>query len=140
MKKLLYISAVAMLLTGCNDDLGKDKDNKPTPTPNEDVEFATVVDKEAQSRTIYADEINTDGLAWRINWINGDLINVFTPQGPSGYQLAPYRVVVNQVKDDEGNPVYQNYADQLDKVNQYGVRWGDASVEKQDFYAVYPLT
>ena len=127
-----------LALTSCNDDFGKEHGNKPIPAPGEDVEFSCLLG-DASSRTIYADQ-STNDETWRINWLDGDEINVYTPQGPTSFKLAPYKVV-NKTANEAGVEMPDNslnYAKELVKVNATGVRWGTEAT--QDFYAVYPLT
>lgn len=129
MKKLISLLLPAFLLASCTeDDFSGIK-----PTPGEDVRFTGVLRTDASTRTTYADEA-TGSESWRINWLNGDMINVYTPQGLSGFTQAPYKVV--NTKEDGTDDNSLNYAKELALVKDAGVRWGDA--REANFYAVYP--
>lgn len=128
-KKILSLLTPALILVSCSED----KYDGITPTPGEDVIFTSAVQSEPGSRTIYADEA-TGNQSWRINWLNGDMINVYTPQGASGFRQAPYKVVNTTADGADDNTL--NYAKELAIVNPTGVRWGDAATA--NFYAVYP--
>lgn len=95
--------------------------------------FIASLGKNAETRTTYADEA-TGTSSWRINWLNGDMINVYTPQGETGFQTAPYKVV--NTTEDGADDNTLNYAKDLVLVNDAGVRWG--SSESANFYAIYP--
>lgn len=129
MKKLLYLSILVILFSACKEE------DVPgvIPTPGEDVMFSASLEKTAETRTTYADEASGND-SWRINWLNGDMIYVYTPQGESGFQKAPYKVTNTTEDGMEDNTL--NYARELNLVNETGVRWGTS--EKANFYAVYP--
>ncbi len=129
-KKILSLLTPALLLVSCSED----KYDGITPTPGEDVIFTSAVQSEPGSRTIFADEPTGNNESWRINWLNGDMINVYTPQGASGFRQAPYKVVNTTADGADDNTL--NYAKELAIVNPTGVRWGDAATA--NFYAVYP--
>lgn len=120
MKKLLYIGAIALMVTGCKDDV-----QPGLSEPGSEVSFRAVSDE--ATRTIYGAE-NEDGTAIAVNWVSGDVISVYTPQGGS-YKLADYSVNI-------GNAESQNFANSLDKVQPNGVHWAESGTS--DFYAVYP--
>ena len=130
MKKIIYLSLPAILFTACSDE---DNVAGIQPTPGEDVMFTTSVGATTGSRTIYADEATGDA-SWRINWLNGDMINVYSPQCATGFQMAPYKVVNAKADGSDDNTL--NYALKLDLVNETGVRWGTSN--KANYYAVYP--
>ena len=88
MKKFSYIALSALALSACSDE--KDMPGIQ-PTPGQDVNFSTTVDAESSlsgARTIYDDEAMATGY-WRINWLNGDMINVCSPQAETGFSTAP---------------------------------------------------
>lgn len=130
MKKIIYLSLPVILFTACSDE---DNVAGIQPTPGEDVMFTTSVGATTGSRTIYADEATGDA-SWRINWLNGDMINVYSPQCATGFQMAPYKVVNANADGSDNNTL--NYALKLDLVNETGVRWGTSN--KANYYAVYP--
>lgn len=133
MKKFSYIALSALALSACSDE--KDMPGIQ-PTPGQDVNFSTTVDAESSlsgARTIYDDEAMATGY-WRINWLNGDMINVCSPQAETGFSTAPYKVINTTDEGADDNTL--NYAKQLGLVNETGVRWGSAA--SANFYAVYP--
>lgn len=130
MKKIIYLSLPVILFTACSDE---DNVAGIQPTPGEDVMFTTSVGATTGSRTIYADEATGDA-SWRINWLNGDMINVYSPQCATGFQKAPYKVINANADGSDNNTL--NYALKLDLVNEAGVRWGTSNTA--NYYAVYP--
>ena len=125
MKKVnLYfgIAALALSLTACSEDKMGTEPNQPAQKGDE-VNFGVAF--ESDSRTIYGDE--TDN-AFPIYWVNGDEINVVSPQCAAGRNTAIYTVAVD-------GPT-QNYASSLTHTGANGVQWGDAATA--DFYAFWP--
>ena len=80
---------------------------------------------ERLSRTVYGDEANN---AFPIYWVNGDKVQIFSPQCLDGRRNAEYQVAVTSET--------QNFADNLTKTGAYGIQWGN--VDKAIFYSLYP--
>lgn len=121
-KNLLYIAAAALALGSCSDE------NKEiiVPTPGEEVAFGVQLD--AETRTIWGDEVKDGtGHYFPIYWNSGDRIDVVSPQADKAFQTGKYEVSAG---------TNQNYATKITKIGETGVRWGDS--ETANFFAVYP--
>lgn len=129
LKNFLFVAVCATLLAGCSDDsLVK---NKPV-VPGSEVSFAVGLGK--GSRTVYGEETTQDDVkVWPIYWVNGDRVNIFSPDLES--PASPYRISV------EGNQ--QNYATGITTINANGIQWGDTQPTAETpvrFYSIYPLS
>ena len=124
-KKIFLISALALLVCGCQDD--EMTSGQPTAAPGEEVQFGGTLDAGALTRTIYGTE---DEEGFPIYWVDGDQVLVASPEcaNNGGVGTATYAVTV------EGKQ--QNYATSMDKTGDIGVRWGDNVTGT--FYSVYP--
>lgn len=125
--KIFLISALALLACSCSEE----EKWGGQPTPGEEVKFGASLES-TDTRTIYGDEANG---AFPIYWVNGDRVQIFSPQcatndDPDAIGSAVYAVTVEKAT--------QNYATSIDKVGDWGVRWGDNATA--DFYSVYPAT
>ena len=131
MNKYIMMFVAAIALVSCSDDVFE------TPsTPVEagaEVQFGLSLEG---TRTIYGAEKNN---AFPIYWVDGDKVQIYSPNCPEGRNNAEYSVT----------PVAgQSYAEKLTKTGSYGVQWGegytytdDKNVEHtgvHDFYSVYP--
>lgn len=124
MKKIYALFALpALMLTACSDDINPDV---PETVPGEDIVFKASLPQ--GTRTVYGD-FNADGTARKVMWVNGDKVNVFSPQCEANFRQAEYEVKVAN---------NQSYADELVKTGTTGLRWGTASAEETKFYAAYP--
>lgn len=126
--KLQHLSIIAgclTLLAGCVDE----NLSKPEPVvPGSEVSFTLGLDK--TTRTIYSPEENEQG-AWPIYWVDGDRVNIVSPDLDS--PASPYRISV------DGNE--QNYANGITTINANGIQWGDKQPTADKpikFYSVYP--
>lgn len=113
MKKIFLMSALALLVYGCQDE---NEGASIQPTPGEEVKFGGMLDDNALTRTIYGDETKS---GFPIYWVNGDQVLVASPDCGQygGVGSATYAISVNGDK--------QNYATSMDKTGEIGVRWGD---------------
>lgn len=104
----------------------------------DDVQFTLSLNKE--SRTIYGPEANN---VFPIYWVEGDKVQIFSPQALAGRRNAEYKVVL------PANVTNPNYAEDLTPTGANGVQWGDGyektDVEEgmptegyHDFYSLYP--
>ena len=124
MKKIYALFALpALMLTACSDDINPDV---PETVPGEDIVFKASLPQ--GTRTVYGD-FNADGTARKVMWVNGDKVNVFSPQCEANFRQAEYEVKVAN---------NQSYADELVKTGTTGLRWGTASAAETKFYAAYP--
>lgn len=97
----------------------------------DDVQFGLSL--ENLSRTIYGNEtsVTTNNVTtnyFPIYWVNGDKVQIFSPQCLEGRRNAEYQVSVTGTE--------QNFADNLTKTGEIGVQWGNG--ETADFYSLYP--
>lgn len=88
----------------------------------DEVQFTLSLDKE--SRTVYGDEDND---AFPIYWVEGDKVQIFSPQCLEGKRSAEYQVSVENET--------QNFATELSKTGENGLQWGEGT---HDFYSLYP--
>lgn len=97
----------------------------------DDVQFGLSL--ENLSRAIYGNEtsVTTNNVTtnyFPIYWVNGDKVQIFSPQCLEGRRNAEYQVSVTGTE--------QNFADNLTKTGEIGVQWGNG--ETADFYSLYP--
>ena len=96
--------------------------NQPTGKPGDEVQFGLSLGN--GSRTIYGNKTNN---AFPIYWVDGDKVQIYSPECLSGRNNAEYKVSVAKTN--------QNYADGLTKTGSYGLQWGS---ETANFYSLYP--
>ncbi|MEE1022673.1 MAG: hypothetical protein U0L83_06050 [Muribaculaceae bacterium] len=120
-KNLLYIAAAALALGSCSDE------NKEiiVPTPGEEVAFGVQLD--AETRTVWGEEVTEGGHYFPIYWNSGDRIDVASPQADKAFQTGKYEVSAG---------TNQNYATKITKIGETGVRWGNSPTA--NFFAAYP--
>lgn len=117
-------------------------ENKVVGKPGEEVKFSLSLNK--KSRTVYGDEINN---TFPIYWVDGDKVQVYSPQALTGRNNAEYKVILP--KGENGVVVEKpDYAGDLEKTGDCGVQWGvgdnytdDNDVTHtgvHDFYSIFP--
>ena len=132
MKKIynyILLSALAFASASCiNEELNPDQ---PTAETGDEVKFGLSLG-DPKTKTVYGDETTTtDGkTVFPIYWIDGDKVQVFSPQCLEGRRSAEYKVIL---PSGVANPYY---AEDLAKTGEYGVQWGNN--ETADFYSLYP--
>lgn len=128
MKKIynyILLSALAFASASCiNEEFNPDQ---PTAETGDEVKFGLSLG-DPKTKTVYGDE--TDNHTFPIYWIDGDKVQVFSPQCLEGRRSAEYKVIL---PSGATNP---NYAEDLAKTGEYGVQWGNN--ETADFYSLYP--
>ena len=128
MKKIynyILLSVLAIASAGCiNEELTPDQ---PSAEAGDEVKFGLSLG-DPKTRTVYGEE--TDHNTFPIYWIDGDKVQVFSPQCLEGRRSAEYKVIL---PSGVANP---NYAEDLAKTGEYGVQWGNN--ETADFYSLYP--
>lgn len=128
MKKIynyILLSVLAIASAGCiNEELTPDQ---PSAEAGDEVKFGLSLG-DPKTRTVYGEE--TDHNTFPIYWIDGDKVQVFSPQCLEGRRGAEYKVIL---PSGVANP---NYAEDLAKTGEYGVQWGNN--ETADFYSLYP--
>lgn len=140
MKKIynyILLSVLAIASAGCiNEELAPDQ---PSAEAGDEVKFGLSLG-DPKTRTIYGEETTIteeqkDGTfitktVFPIYWIDGDKVQVFSPQCLEGRRSAEYKVVL---PSDVTNPCY---ADDLTPTGANGVQWGGNATA--DFYSLYP--
>ena len=124
MMKRIYnilLAVLSLAVVACVEDINPDI---PSAESGDEVQFGLALG-DPETKTVYGNET---GDAFPIYWINGDKVQIFSPQCLEGRRSAEYEVSVANEQ--------QNYADQLTKTGDYGVQWGAA--EKAIFYSLYP--
>ena len=128
MKKIynyILLSALAFASASCiNEELNLDQ---PTAETGDEVKFGLSLG-DPKTRTVYGDE--TDHNTFPIYWIDGDKVQVFSPQCLEGKRSAEYKVIL------PSGVINPYYAEDLAKTGEYGVQWGNN--ETADFYSLYP--
>ena len=124
MKKIynyIMICMLAFVSVSCSDE---ETDTQLNPVKSGDeVQFGLSLGNSA--RTVYGPEANN---AFPIYWVNGDKVQIFSPECLEGRRDAEYEVSVTNNT--------QNYADALTKTGEYGVQWGNTTTA--NFYSLYP--
>ena len=128
MKKIynyILLSALAFASASCiNEEFNPDQ---PTAETGDEVKFGLSLE-DPKTKTVYGDE--TANNTFPIYWIDGDKVQVFSPQCLEGRRSAEYKVIL---PSGVTNPYY---AEDLAKTGEYGVQWGNN--ETADFYSLYP--
>lgn len=123
-------AAAAIALIGCKDDVVVEKTVTPAQTGDE-ITFGSSLTN-IDSRTIYDDEITTDGTGksyYKVSWESGDQVAIYCPEASNG------NMVYYKVTPDENDA---SHSSAVTKVNpdQAGLQWGQA--EEHHFSAFYP--
>ena len=140
MKKIynyILLSVLAIASAGCiNEELTPDQ---PSAEVGDEVKFGLSLG-DPKTRTVYGEETTIevkleDGTSitkpvFPIYWVDGDKVQVFSPQCLEGRRSAEYKVVL---PSGVTNPYY---ADDLTPAGESGVQWGNNKTA--DFYSLYP--
>ena len=128
MKKIynyILLSALAFASASCiNEEFNPDQ---PTAETGDEVKFGLSLE-DPKTKTVYGDE--TANNTFPIYWIDGDKVQVFSPQCLEGRRNAEYKVVL---PSGVTNPYY---AEDLTPTGDFGVQWGESATA--DFYSLYP--
>ena len=117
----IMFAAFSVAIASCNNE--ELDPSTPSAESGDEVQFGLTLG-DPETKTVYGDEAND---AFPIYWINGDKVQIFSPQCLDGRRSAEYEVSVSTP---------QNYADALNKTGEYGVQWGNS--ENAIFYSLYP--
>ena len=120
MNKYIMMFVAAIALVSCSDDV-LETPSSPVKAGAE-VQFGLSLEG---TRTIYGEEAND---AFPIYWVDGDKVQIYSPECLQGRNNAEYKVSVAKAN--------QAYADGLTPTGANGVQWG--SDDKADFYSIYP--
>lgn len=125
MMKSLYnyilLAVMAFATVGCLGELNTDI---PSAESGDEVQFGLSLP--SMTRTTYGEK-NAEGTAYPIYWVDGDKVQVYSPQCLAGRNDAEYKVSVESAT--------QNFATSLTPTGANGVQWGNESAM---FYSVYP--
>ena len=117
----ILLAVMAFATVGCLGELNTDI---PSAESGDEVQFGLSLP--SMTRTTYGDK-NATGTAYPIYWVDGDKVQVYSPQCLAGRNNAEYKVSVESAT--------QNYATSLTPTGANGVQWGNESAM---FYSVYP--
>lgn len=110
---------MAFATVGCLGELNTDI---PSAESGDEVQFGLSLP--SMTRTTYG---NKNGTVYPIYWVDGDKVQVYSPQCLAGRNDAEYKVSVESAT--------QNYATSLTPTGANGVQWG---ADDAMFYSVYP--
>lgn len=132
----ILLSVLAFAAAGCVEE--NFNNDMPSAESGDEVQFGLSLSN-PETRTIYGGESND---AFPIYWVDGDNVQIFSPQAMEGRNNAEYKVIL---PSGVANPTY---ADDLKKTGEYGVQWGDGYTYTDegntkhtgvhDFYSIYP--
>lgn len=123
----ILLAVMACATVSCNNE-ELTPENSSTVSGDE-VQFGLSLGN-PETKTVYGAETNN---AFPIYWVNGDKVQIFSPQCLEGRRSAEYKVTVSGTE--------QKYADQLTKTGDAGVQWsnwGNNTDELYSFYSLYP--
>lgn len=124
----ILLSALAVMFTGCVKE--QFEQNRPFAETGDEVKFGLSL-SDPKTKTVYGDETTVNGKpVFPIYWVEGDKVQVFSPQCLEGRRSAEYKVVL---PSDVDKPYY---AKDLTRTGEYGVQWGENPTA--DFYSLYP--
>ena len=132
MKKIynyILLSALAFASAGCiNEEFNPEL---PSGEVGDEVKFGLSL-SDPETKTVYGDETTASNgsRVFPIYWVEGDKVQVFSPQCLEGRRTAEYKVVL---PSGVTNPYY---AEDLTPTGENGVQWGGN--ESADFYSLYP--
>ena len=120
MNKYIMMFVAAIAFVSCSDDV---LETPSTPVEaGAEVKFGLSLEG---TRTVYGEEASN---AFPIYWVNGDKVQILSPDCLEKRDNAEYKVSVSSK--------IQPYADNLTITGANGVQWG--SKDKAIFYSIYP--
>ena len=135
------LMAVILFVTACSDEELINQGKVPAADGSEIIfgSRAGFENNNAKGRTVYSGEEYQYGDIWyeRIDWIEGDMIQIYSPQASNG-PTSHYKVTSIKSGDESGKDGTNKGSDYayLERLGENGLQWnGD---EKHDFYAMYP--
>lgn len=129
-RNLLYVLGVVCLMTSCVEE--NFENHGLSSMAGKEVVFSADMNDGPVTRTNYGDPVtNTSGTttAFKVNWADNDSVLVYCIDSRTSgkYEVVP-------AVDENGE--YLNYAEDLVKDGEHGVKWSDS--ETSTFVAVYP--
>lgn len=135
----ILLSVLAFAAAGCVEE--NFNNDMPSAESGDEVQFGLSLDN-PKTRTVYGAEDETkdeSGVVTASNfpiyWVDGDKVQIFSPQCLEGRRNAEYEIILPTV-DSLGNPVLPYFADELIPTGENGVQWGEK--DAADFYSLYP--
>ena len=122
MKRIYNILLAFMAFASVSCVENKIETDIPAAGSGDEVQFGLTLP--GLTRTIYGKEANG---AFPIYWVNGDKVQIISPDCLAGRNDAEYKVSVNNAE--------QNFVTSLTPTGANGVQWGDKPAV---FYSVYP--
>ncbi|MBO5876626.1 MAG: hypothetical protein J6Q37_03205 [Bacteroidales bacterium] len=120
--RYILLSVFAFAAVGCmNEELYPEN---PSAESGDEVQFGLMLGN-PDTKTVYGVET---GKVFPIYWVNGDKVQIYSPQCLDGRKSAEYQISVSGTSQD--------YADALTKTGSYGIQWGKET--EVDFYSLYP--
>lgn len=145
--KSFALLCMGLAATACIEENFENNDPKYDTTPGNEIVFSATAGIESgdkKTRTVYGDQDDpTAAKGWiEINWVNGDMIAITSPQS-GGPKVGHYKVT----GADQDNPetTDKNEADDfnsthaaasLTRLGDGGLQWSEET--KYTFYAAYP--
>lgn len=130
----ILLSVLAFAAAGCVEE--NFNNDMPSAESGDEVQFGLSLDN-PKTRTVYGAEVETKdendvvtASNFPIYWVDGDKVQIFSPQCLEGRRNAEYKVVL------PSNVTNPYYAEDLTPTGEYGVQWGNN--ETADFYSLYP--
>lgn len=123
----ILLAVMACAIVSCNNEELTPENS--SAVSGDEVQFGLSLGN-PETKTVYGGETNN---AFPIYWVNGDKVQIFSPQCLEGRRSAEYKVTVSGTE--------QKFADQLTKTGDAGVQWsnwGDNTDELYSFYSLYP--
>lgn len=135
----ILLSVLAFAAAGCVEE--NFNNDMPSAESGDEVQFGLSLDN-PKTRTVYGAEDETkdeSGVVTASNfpiyWVDGDKVQIFSPQCLEGRRNAEYEIILPTV-DSQGNSVLPYFADELIPTGENGVQWGES--DAADFYSLYP--
>ena len=138
LNKYLMLFVAALALVGCVDDVVETPSTEISANVGDEVQFGVSL---PTTRTVYGDKTTT---AYDLYWVDGDKVQIYSPQALEGRNNAEYKVIPTTDEDYKDKPYY---ADDLVITGENGVQWGEGDTRVinnvectgvHDFYSVYP--
>ena len=149
--KSFALLCMGFAAAACVEENFENDKPKYDTTPGNEIVFSATAgiesgDKGKDTKTVYGDTTCTDmnkNKGWiEINWVNGDMISIASPEAV-GPETAHYKVVKGASVDDPDTEKDENKdfnsshsVAELARLGDSGLQWSGA--ERYNFYGIYP--
>lgn len=149
--KSFALLCMGFAAAACVEESFENDKPKYDTTPGNEIVFSATAgiesgDKGKDTKTVYGDTTCTDmnkDKGWiEINWVNGDMISIASPEAV-GPETAHYKVVEGGSVDDpdtekdENKDFHSSHSvAELARLGDSGLQWSGA--ERYNFYGIYP--